>query len=125
MPALQRAVRLLLATIVGIVSGLFLPIPGWLAPTFAVIAFVAVCFLLRCALIWSTIVFALVVAAAPTLTFAVGLSSHNAVAESLGQAFEGFASHPQLLLMFLVAPIIVGGLLHFLLHRALSRNVHS
>lgn len=123
MSASPRPVRLLLATIVGIVCGLFLPFPAWLGPTFAVLAFVSVCFVLRCASIWSTVIFASVVAAAPALAFAIGLSSHTPVVESLIQSFEGFMSHPYLVLIFLVVPLIVGGLLHFLLFRALSRHV--
>ena len=122
MPAPPPAIRLLLATIVGTVSGLFLPVPGWLAPTVAVLAFVSVCFLLRCASIWSTVVFAFVVAAAPALVFAAGLSTQIALVELLRQSFEGFASRPQLALVFLAGPLIVGGLLHFLLFRALSRH---
>ena len=125
MSAMPRPVRLLLATVVGTASGLFLAIPGWLAPTFAILVFVLACFLLRCASIWATVIFASVVASSPALAFAFGLSSHAPIVEALRQSFAGFVSYPYLVLVFLIVPSMVGGLLHFLLYRALSRHVQA
>ena len=121
----KPAVGLALAAAIGIAIGLLLPLPGSYAPTLAVLSFVLASFLLRCASAWATLVFALVVTASPALAFAAGLSVHTSVLASLGQAFESFASHPSLVLIFVALPLAAGGLLHFALNRAFSSHARQ
>jgi hypothetical protein len=121
----KRTVGLALAATVGIAIGLLLPVPGSFAPTIAVLSFVLASFLLRCASAWATLVFALVVAASPALAFAAGLSTHTPVLASLGQAFEGFASHLSLVLLFVALPLAAGGLLYCALNRAFSSHARQ
>src|SRR5215203_4832892 len=119
---LPRAVRYFLAAIVGIASGLFFPGPGLLAPTGAVVVFVGVCVLLRCATALPTFVFACFIAAAPILFFAAGLSTHTPIGESVRKSIQGFASQLELVLAFCVVPFVVGGLMHYVLHRRSALN---
>lgn len=118
MPSTQRMARLAAAAIAGI-AVLFVA-TGLYGPTMAVVAFTSVCFLLRCALVRGTIGFAALVAVTPMVAFAAGLSVHMPVLESIRLAMVGYASQPPLLARFVVGPIVVGCLFHWLILRMLA-----